>query len=140
MEALDRHSFDRIDSSNNLNNLYNQVFGNNITSPNSSPNQNSKETIPETRDPVIISFSLDYLVFQSLIDLIVYQEWACSYSIIVVLCEWAVCSARWGEHRAVATAALLDRRQQQLLANPSSQQPPASQDHHGIFFNRQDSP
>ncbi|XP_063890772.1 mediator of RNA polymerase II transcription subunit 12 isoform X1 [Helicoverpa armigera] len=38
-------------------------------------------------------------------------EWACPYSVVRVVCEWAVCSARWGEHRAQAAAALLDRRQ-----------------------------
>lgn len=44
-----------------------------------------------------------------------YQEWGCSYAVVRVLCEWAVCGARWGEHRAMAAAALLDKRQQQLL-------------------------
>lgn len=38
-------------------------------------------------------------------------EWACPYSVVRVVCEWAVCGARWGEHRAQAAAALLDRRQ-----------------------------
>ncbi|XP_026323526.1 mediator of RNA polymerase II transcription subunit 12-like isoform X6 [Hyposmocoma kahamanoa] len=43
------------------------------------------------------------------------QEWPCSYAVVKVLCEWAVCGARWGEHRAMAAAALLDKRQHQLL-------------------------
>lgn len=42
-------------------------------------------------------------------------EWPCPYSVVRVICEWAVCSARWGEHRAQAAAALLDRRQHHTL-------------------------
>lgn len=34
-----------------------------------------------------------------------------------ILCEWAVSSQRWGEHRAMAVALLLDKRQAELTAN-----------------------
>ncbi|XP_062528646.1 mediator of RNA polymerase II transcription subunit 12 isoform X2 [Bombyx mori] len=84
LEALDRHCFDRVDPNNNLDTLYKEVFIN-CTPP-------SKDGAIDTKDP----------------------EWACSYAVVRVLCEWAVCGARWGEHRALAAAALLDRRQQQL--------------------------
>ncbi|XP_072935735.1 mediator of RNA polymerase II transcription subunit 12 isoform X2 [Epargyreus clarus] len=81
LEALDRHCFDRVDTNNNLDMLYKEVFAN-CTPPSKDSNQDPK-------DP----------------------EWACSYAVVRVLCEWAVCGARWGEHRAMAAAALLDRRQ-----------------------------
>ncbi|KPJ13735.1 Mediator of RNA polymerase II transcription subunit 12 [Papilio machaon] len=85
LEALDRHCFDRVDPNNNLDTLYKEVFAN-CTPP------SSKDSSTDTKDP----------------------EWACSYAVVRVLCEWAVCGARWGEHRAMAAAALLDRRQQLL--------------------------
>ncbi|XP_045454352.1 mediator of RNA polymerase II transcription subunit 12-like [Melitaea cinxia] len=81
LEALDRHCFDRVDPNNNLDTLYKEVFAN-CTPTNKDGN-------PDPKDP----------------------EWACSYAVVRVLCEWAVCGARWGEHRAMAAAALLDRRQ-----------------------------
>ncbi|CAH4017296.1 unnamed protein product [Pieris brassicae] len=81
LEALDRHCFDRVDPNNNLDTLYKEVFAN-CTSPN-------KDGIQDPKDP----------------------EYVCSYAVVRVLCEWAVCGARWGEHRAMAAAALLDRRQ-----------------------------
>ncbi|XP_068629231.1 mediator of RNA polymerase II transcription subunit 12-like isoform X2 [Battus philenor] len=84
LEALDRHCFDRVDPNNNLDTLYKEVFAN-CTPP-------SKDSPTDTKDP----------------------EWACSYAVVRVLCEWAVCGARWGEHRAMAAATLLDRRQQLL--------------------------
>ncbi|KAJ0181317.1 hypothetical protein K1T71_003402 [Dendrolimus kikuchii] len=84
LEALDRHCFDRVDSNNNLDTLYKEVFAN-CSPPNKDGNIDSK-------DP----------------------EWACSYGVVRVVCEWAVSGARWGEHRALAAAALLDRRQHQL--------------------------
>lgn len=34
--------------------------------------------------------------------------------IIQILCEWAVSNERWGEHRAMAVAWLLDKRQQDV--------------------------
>ncbi|XP_052753637.1 mediator of RNA polymerase II transcription subunit 12-like isoform X2 [Galleria mellonella] len=85
LEALDQHCFDRVDPNNNLDTLYKEVFAN-CTPP-------SKDATIDTKDP----------------------EWAAPYAVVRVLCEWAVCSARWGEHRAQAAAALLDRRQHQLL-------------------------
>ncbi|XP_048481682.1 mediator of RNA polymerase II transcription subunit 12 isoform X3 [Plutella xylostella] len=91
LEALDRHCFDRVDPNNNLDTLYKEVFAN-CTPP-------TKDNVVDTKDP----------------------EWPCSYAVVAVLCEWAVCSARWGEHRAMACAALLDRRQQLL-----------QHDHHAI--------
>lgn len=51
LEALDRHSFDRVDSGNNLDVLYNKVFGPS-TGCGNTPNQNGKDNIQETKDPV----------------------------------------------------------------------------------------
>lgn len=36
--------------------------------------------------------------------------------IIRILCEWAVSCQRWGEHRAMAVAWLLDKRQNEIMA------------------------
>jgi mediator of RNA polymerase II transcription subunit 12 len=34
--------------------------------------------------------------------------------VVQLLCEWAVSTSRWGEHRAMAVARLLERRQSDL--------------------------
>jgi mediator of RNA polymerase II transcription subunit 12 len=36
---------------------------------------------------------------------------------VKILCEWAVSTHRWGEHRAMAVARLLDKRQSEVLMN-----------------------
>jgi len=38
-------------------------------------------------------------------------------AIVKILCEWAVSWQRYGEHRAVAVAKLLEKRQNDLLAS-----------------------
>lgn len=37
--------------------------------------------------------------------------------IIQILCEWAVSTQRWGEHRAMVVAKLLEKRQSDLVSN-----------------------
>lgn len=36
---------------------------------------------------------------------------------VKILCEWAVSTHRWGEHRSMAVARLLDKRQNEVLSN-----------------------
>ncbi|XP_038050746.1 mediator of RNA polymerase II transcription subunit 12-like protein isoform X3 [Patiria miniata] len=73
LELLDRHCFDRCDSTNCLDSLYNKIF-------NSPPNKDGAD-LPMSDDPIIL-----------------------------LLCEWAVCSERNGEHRALVVAQLLEKR------------------------------
>ena len=81
LDALDRHSFDRMDQSNSLDTLYMKIF---------TPTQ--KEATNE-RD-----VKTEYNPQQD-------------SAIIEILCEWAVSAERWGEHRAMAVAKLLEKRQ-----------------------------
>ncbi|XP_059479681.1 mediator of RNA polymerase II transcription subunit 12 isoform X2 [Neocloeon triangulifer] len=83
LDALDRHSFDRMEA-NNLDGLYVKVF------PNAQP-QTSTEQKERLENPV-----------------------SHDASIVQLLCEWAVSTCRWGEHRAMAVAKLLERRQSDL--------------------------
>ncbi|XP_022102013.1 mediator of RNA polymerase II transcription subunit 12-like protein isoform X2 [Acanthaster planci] len=73
LELLDRHCFDRCDSTNCLDSLYNKIF-------NTPPNKDGSD-MPLSDDPIIL-----------------------------LLCEWAVCSERSGEHRALVVAQLLEKR------------------------------
>nr|XP_006824481.1 PREDICTED: mediator of RNA polymerase II transcription subunit 12-like protein-like [Saccoglossus kowalevskii] len=77
LEILDKHCFDRCDSMNSIDSLYNKVFGN-------TQNKENNE-LPASDDPIIL-----------------------------LLCEWAVCPQRSGEHRALVVAKLLDKRQADL--------------------------
>ncbi|XP_034195865.1 mediator complex subunit kohtalo [Osmia lignaria lignaria] len=84
LDALDRHSFDRMDSTNSLDTLYGKIF----TSP-PKDTTNERETKPEYNPQ---------------------QDSA----VVEILCEWAVSAERWGEHRAMAVAKLLEKRQSEV--------------------------
>ncbi|KAL6442397.1 hypothetical protein ACFW04_002558 [Cataglyphis niger] len=81
LDALDRHSFDRMDASNSLDTLYAKIF----TSP---PKDSCNERDTKT----------EYNPQQD-------------SAVVEILCEWAVSAERWGEHRAMAVAKLLEKRQ-----------------------------
>lgn len=81
LDALDRHSFDKMDASNSLDTLYSKIF----TPP---PKDNSSERDTKT----------EYNPQQD-------------SAVVEILCEWAVSAERWGEHRAMAVAKLLEKRQ-----------------------------
>lgn len=49
--------------------------------------------------------------------------------VTVALCQWAVSVRRWGEHRALVVARLLERRQVELLAIQDS----IDQSNQGLF-------
>ncbi|XP_020279147.1 mediator of RNA polymerase II transcription subunit 12 isoform X2 [Pseudomyrmex gracilis] len=86
LDALDRHSFDRMDASNSLDTLYAKIF----TPPPKDNNSNERDTKTEYNPQ---------------------QDSA----VVEILCEWAVSAERWGEHRAMAVAKLLEKRQSEAL-------------------------
>lgn len=94
LDALDTHCFERVDvnsvSSNNLDSLYSKVF------PPFTPIKQEivKGEPKETR---------------------VQYDPEADRPIVQILCEWAVSWQRWGEHRAMAVAWLLDKRQSEVL-------------------------
>lgn len=85
LDALDRHSFNKMDNLNSLDTLYAKIFTPTI-----------KESPPtETETKVEYSPQQDS-------------------AIVEILCEWAVSAERWGEHRAMAVAKLLEKRQSEV--------------------------
>lgn len=87
LDCLDNHCFDKIDSNNSLDLLYNKIFPTINTSTKSDSSSNS-----ETKDN-----KSEYDPSQDA-------------DTVKILCEWAVSWQRWGEHRAMAVAWLLDKR------------------------------
>lgn len=83
LDALDRHSFDRMDATNSLDTLYAKIF----TAPPKETTSNERENVKTEYNPQQDSAVVD------------------------ILCEWAVSAERWGEHRAMAVAKLLEKRQ-----------------------------
>lgn len=47
---------------------------------------------------------------------------------VQLLCEWAVSTCRWGEHRAMAVARLLERRQTDLAQASENNEVPDEKD------------
>lgn len=97
LDALDGHCFDRMDTNNSLDTLYQKIFPplqlqKEAASGGTSGSANNKEA----------NKSLDYNADQD-------------ESIVKILCEWAVSWQRWGEHRAMAVAWLLDKRQNDVF-------------------------
>lgn len=88
LEALDRHSFDRVDSVNNIDSLYAKVF----------PPVGGMKANPD-------SMNADQIALLAKQD----------EPIVRLLCQWAVSDQRYGEHRAMATALLLEKRQTDLI-------------------------
>ncbi|KAL8595941.1 hypothetical protein ACOMHN_018253 [Nucella lapillus] len=77
LDILDRHNFDRVDSTNNLDVLYNNIF--------SVVSSKEGNEAPLNDEPIIR-----------------------------LLIDWAVSTQRFGEHRAIVTAKILERRQSEL--------------------------
>lgn len=110
LEALDRHCFDRVDSSNNIDTLHSKIF--------QSVGCNKNTSEPTTVEAVMQLAKKDE-------------------PLVRLLCQWAVSDQRYGEHRALATAQLLDKRQSDLVGlveneisgnndNNDSEEPPAT--------------
>lgn len=81
LDALDRHSFDRMDASNSLDTLYAKIFTSSLKD--SCNERDIKTEYNPQQDSAVVE----------------------------ILCEWAVSAERWGEHRAMAVAKLLEKRQ-----------------------------
>lgn len=94
LDALDTHCFDRMDAngtnSNNLDTLYAKIF------------------------PVFSAVKQE-LVKGEMKELRLTYEPDSDTPIVQILCEWAVSCQRWGEHRAMAVAWLLDKRQSEVV-------------------------
>ncbi|KAL3207531.1 hypothetical protein MRX96_010016 [Rhipicephalus microplus] len=107
LDALDRHSFDRVDATNSLDTLYSKVFAKSgdqpqpaASTPGASPGHgvgsggsgsNAEVLGPQVSTPPL-------------------QD----EPIVRLLCEWAVTTKRSGEHRALVVARLLEKRQNEL--------------------------
>ncbi|XP_014240194.1 mediator of RNA polymerase II transcription subunit 12 isoform X2 [Cimex lectularius] len=76
LDALDRHSFHKVDTNNSLDTLYQKIF----------PNPPEKNQFQIEKEEPIVN----------------------------LLCWWAVSGVRYGEHRAIAVAKLLERRNNQI--------------------------
>lgn len=90
LDALDRHSFERVDASNSMDTLYSKVF----LPPGTKENAQNEE----------IANKNDYTTQQDAV-------------VVHILCEWTVSALRFGEHRALAVAKLLEKRQIEVTAN-----------------------
>ncbi|CAB0013481.1 unnamed protein product [Nesidiocoris tenuis] len=77
LDALDRHSFYKVDTNNSLSTLYSKIFP-------EAPDKNNHQI--EKDEPIVN-----------------------------LLCWWAVSGNRYGEHRAIAVAKLLERRNNQVM-------------------------
>lgn len=84
LDALDRHSFDKVEAGSSLETLYSKIF----------PQPPNKDNPVESDAPVVI-----------------------------LLCQWAVCSQRTGEHRALAVARLLEQRQTETTSSNDGEPP-----------------
>ncbi|RXM29446.1 Mediator of RNA polymerase II transcription subunit 12-like protein [Acipenser ruthenus] len=96
LEVLDRHCFDRSDSSNSLDTLYHKIFWTN-------KNKDSQELVSLTMP----TFSQQ----QQQQPVSPHDE-----AVVTLLCEWVVSSKRSGKHRAAAVAKLLEKRQEEMEA------------------------
>uniref|UniRef100_A0A8C5PYK2 Mediator complex subunit 12 n=1 Tax=Leptobrachium leishanense TaxID=445787 RepID=A0A8C5PYK2_9ANUR len=79
LEVLDSHSFEKSDFSNNLDSLYNRIFGLGL-------GKDGHEISPDDD------------------------------AVVALLCEWAVSCKRYGHHRALVVAKLLEKRQLEIEA------------------------
>ncbi|RXM27437.1 Mediator of RNA polymerase II transcription subunit 12-like protein [Acipenser ruthenus] len=94
LEVLDRHCFDRSDSSNSLDTLYHKIFWTN-------QNKNNQELVSVTRPTCS----------QQQQPVSPHDE-----AVVTLLCEWVVSNKRSGKHRATAVAKLLEKRQEEMEA------------------------
>lgn len=100
LDTLDRHSFDRVDATNSLETLYAKIFAPTPTS--AGTNKDSPNATDATKEDNVKESRTDYNVSED-------------EAVVGILCEWAVSGLRYGEHRAMAVAKLLEKRQQEIL-------------------------
>ncbi|XP_059617864.1 mediator of RNA polymerase II transcription subunit 12 isoform X2 [Phlebotomus argentipes] len=102
LDALDSHCFDRMDTSNSLETLYVRIFpssASSVASGGSNGGSKDHSSVSEGKETKV-----EYDPNQDA-------------PIIKILCEWAVSWQRWGEHRAMAVAWLLDKRQTEVTSS-----------------------
>ncbi|XP_065362312.1 mediator of RNA polymerase II transcription subunit 12 [Calliphora vicina] len=88
LDHLDTHCFDLMDQSNSIDSLYGSIFQPFVSVRREmGANGETKEIRQE------------------------YDSNTVDGTTVKILCEWAVSSQRWGEHRAIVVAILLDKRQ-----------------------------
>lgn len=97
LDALDSHCFDRIEPNNSVETLYSKIFPPFITIKQEITSNGETKEIKVEYDPNQDSET------------------------VKILCEWAVSCQRWGEHRAMAVAWLLDKRQTEVTTTDSDQ-------------------
>jgi len=111
LDSLDRHCFDKVDSTNSIDTLYAKIFTsfNGITNTvNSSNDKNFSNNNANT--------SASEPIGRNLADVLAEDE-----PIVRLLCEWAVTTKRTGEHRALVVAKLLEKRQTELTVEKESE-------------------
>ncbi|XP_039485003.1 mediator of RNA polymerase II transcription subunit 12 isoform X1 [Drosophila santomea] len=95
LDHLDTHCFDRMEHNNSIDTLYAQIF----PSPSASRRREDDQVEPRPS-----------------------YEPKQDKDTVRILCEWAVSGQRWGEHRAMVVAILLDKRQIDVTSTPADQQ------------------
>ena len=114
LDALDRHSFDRMDATNSLDTLYSKIF----TAPPKELIPTTNSTTTATATIVTASVNATSTTNDRDTNKIEYNAQQDS-AIVDILCEWAVSAERWGEHRAMAVAKLLEKRQSEVTGENS---------------------
>lgn len=123
LDALDRHMFDKVNSSNSLETLYHKVFvplPQESTAASATSHSSSPSLTSNTQPGANIGSSTGSNVQtnseatgaranKTMADIV--EEEA---DLVRLLCEWAVTSKRFGEHRARVVAILLERRQTEI--------------------------
>ena len=108
LEALDRHSFDRVDSTNSVDSLYVKIFPTSkvfLFQANGSISYICRLLVGGSKgnpEPASVEQVAQYAKQDE--------------PFVRLLCQWAVSDQRYGEHRAMAAALLLEKRQADLVA------------------------
>lgn len=108
LDCLDKHVFDKVSSSNCLDSLYSKIFNTPLVFEHSASHNTINQTSSENGHDSFSSNgthkSISHLVEEDV-------------PIVRLLCEWAVTSKRFGEHRSRIVAKLLEKRQNTLLSD-----------------------
>ena len=99
LDSIDKHSFDKVTSSNPLDSLYNIIFNTTIhfDGDNSYGSHNERNRVNSTANK-----SIQEIIAEDV-------------AVVKLLCEWAVTTKRLGEYRSRIVAKLLERRQNEIL-------------------------
>lgn len=100
LDHLDTHCFERMDQCNSIDTLYAHIFPPQPTQPQQI--RRPEEDPGQQQQP-------QRAVYEPKQDA----------DTVRILCEWAVSSQRWGEHRAMVVAILLDKRQIDVTSTPA---------------------